>query len=101
LRASAELRPLQFHCGRPPPAAEPRTLINMVGKERSGARLVKPKDQGPSLLARRLVFPLSRRIAALVFDADDRWRRINSGSSATFLMAETWAVGNVGNQVDR
>src|SRR4029078_6451283 len=30
LRTSAELRPLQFHCGKPPPAAEPRTLITMA-----------------------------------------------------------------------
>src|SRR5581483_8988120 len=38
LRTSAELRPLQFHCGNPPPAAEPRTLINMARSQMAGER---------------------------------------------------------------
>src|SRR5687767_13757100 len=42
LRTSAEFRPLQFHCGRPPPAPDPSTLINMMEVAwRAGARLVK------------------------------------------------------------
>jgi hypothetical protein len=30
-RRPEQLRQLQFHCGKPPPAAEPRTVIRIVG----------------------------------------------------------------------
>jgi len=30
LRTPAQLRQLQFHCGKPPPAAEPSTMIFTV-----------------------------------------------------------------------
>jgi len=35
---------LQFHCGKPPPAAEPRTLINMTKVWRRSPRHVKAKE---------------------------------------------------------
>jgi hypothetical protein len=46
LRTPAQLRQLQFHCGKPPPAADPRTRIfnGLIPTGRS------PRDGG---LARR------------------------------------------------
>ena len=37
LRTPAQLRQLQFHCGKPPPAAEPRMVMCMVNERRPGA----------------------------------------------------------------
>ena len=58
LRTSAELRPLQFHCGKPPPAAEPRTLIIMAkGQMAMDGRLRQGKMRAASASRGR---PLSR-----------------------------------------
>src|SRR4030095_7040833 len=40
-RTPAQLRQLQFHCGKPPPAAEPRTLT------RTNAAPARDKDEAP------------------------------------------------------
>ena len=36
-RNDLQLRQLQFHCGKPPPAAEPRTLIRILAGDYSAA----------------------------------------------------------------
>src|SRR5262249_10029715 len=58
-RASAQLRQLQLICGRPPPAADPRTLISMELSPRayrlctkaSGGRDLDRRDLSPDGLA--------------------------------------------------
>jgi hypothetical protein len=44
-RTPAQLRQLQFHCGKPPPAAEPSTLMRIDAKnlevEGAGTTLVR------------------------------------------------------------
>jgi len=40
LRSPAQLRQLQFHCGNPPPAADPSTRIFMA------LRITKPAEAG-------------------------------------------------------
>jgi hypothetical protein len=53
-RTPAQLAQLQFHCGKPPPAAEPRTVMRMLGgmlgpapRGEPGvpARMTKRRDQ--------------------------------------------------------
>src|SRR5665254_13148 len=59
-RASAEFWPLQFHCGRPPPAPAPMTLINMIRDEMASA---DPLRQGEKSGLSQAQAPYSDRLA--------------------------------------
>ena len=48
LRTPAQLRQLQFHCGKPPPAAEPNTRIFIAGSE--PGRLKRHRPPQPARL---------------------------------------------------
>jgi hypothetical protein len=59
-RTATQLRQLQFHCGKPPPAADPRTLMSMetdlVGARRHGEAMLRmdaAKNNGGRDLDRR------------------------------------------------
>src|SRR5690348_5904110 len=47
-RTPAQLRQLQFHCGKPPPAADPRTRIFIQGAAR-GQRTRRSATRAPSV----------------------------------------------------
>src|SRR5882724_5345830 len=49
-RTPAQLRQLQFHCGNPPPAAAPRTLIFMGCTRRAGEenQVDAARSRGPT-----------------------------------------------------
>src|SRR5437660_12443143 len=49
-RTPAQLRQLQFHCGKPPPAAAPRTLIFMgrTRRARAACQMDAARSRGPT-----------------------------------------------------
>src|SRR5262245_53582141 len=49
LRKPAQLRQLQFHCGNPPPAPEPRTWTRMSVSSREPVCAQKPRPCEPSV----------------------------------------------------
>jgi len=64
-RACEQLAQLQFHCGKPPPAPEPRTLINMAMHSgvaaREEHRLHARRSPAPYRLAMYIVISKPKR----------------------------------------
>jgi hypothetical protein len=49
-RTPSQLRQLQFHCGKPPPAAEPRTLSMVMMQIQRVGRIEQEVGQGIALM---------------------------------------------------